>query len=223
MLLSEEISNAVSRGDIKYLLEVVYGGCAESRISAVDGIAAVGGRKAVRALVGVAGDRERLRPDIRSRALESLGGLCGPGEYVVILDRFIAGENPKITTAARRMLKRVDPDGFAGHLVEKGCLDYRAISAYGRYVEAGAVPLLGVFIDERIRNNDVTSATYWGRVYIAAGALGKIGGEDAVRILEKLDHWCGRWEAEVDGVLHGERLQKIQSALEAAMSVQKRN
>lgn len=215
--MNEEIKIAISNGDIEYLIEVVYGDTLESRISAVEGIAAIGGRKAVRTLIGVAGNRQKLRPEVRSVALEALGGICAQEEYASILCRFINGENPKLTTTARRILKSVDPDGFAGHLVEKRCLDYRAISAYGRHLETGAVSLLGGFIDERICNNDVTSIKYWGRVYIATGALGRIGGEEAVRILDKLGHWCGVREQEAAGVLHGERLRKIREALETAL------
>lgn len=215
--MNKDIDAALSSGDINFLMDVVYGDSLESRISAVEAIAVIGGKNAARALLSIAGDRDKLRPDIRLSALESLGGLYSPDDYVAVLDRFISGENPKVVAVARRILRSVDPEGFARHLLGKECLDYRAISAYGRYHEDGAVPLLDRFIDERIHNNDAVSTAYWGRVYIAAGALGRIGGEEAARTLRKLDRWCREREVADNGLLQKERLRKISRAIESSI------
>ncbi|MBN2169658.1 MAG: hypothetical protein JW738_10475 [Actinobacteria bacterium] len=211
--MNDEIKSAATRGDIKHLLEIIYCDQLDTRKSAIEAIAGVGGRKAVKALLGVARDRAGLKPELRLHALESLGTVSGKLEYLSILDEFIDGDNRKVVLEARRMFRQIDPVDLPLRLVEKACLDHQAISTYSRYREPGAVALLDGFFEERIVAGDVLTTPYWGRVYVAVRALGKIEGKEAVHALDKIDRWLHGRTGRREGFLQSERASKLKKAV----------
>lgn len=216
------MKSAVSRGDIRYLLETVYGDQPDSRKCAVEAIAGVGGGAAVKALLGVARDRARLKPELRLHALEFMGTICDKFEYLSLLDEFIAGDNRKVVRGARRMFRQADPVDLPRRLAEKGCLDHQAVSTYGRYREAGAVALLEGFIEERIAARDVLTTPHWGRVYIAVRALGKIERSEASGTLRNMERWLMERTGRGAGFLQSERAGKLKKAVESSLeSVEK--
>ena len=211
------IEEAKRRGDAGYLLEVLAGPPSGLRVMAVRALGEVGGERARIALASVARDRRGEGPDVRLAAIESLGGLYGDKAYASFLEEFIADDNRRVVTGARRVLSGADPDGYPLRLLSRGCLDHQAIGVYGRSRLAESVPLLGRFLEERAAAGDLLSTNYWGKVYVSVRALGNIGGEEAVnniRVFLGAIHGAG---SSGDRVLVQERADKIRGAARAAI------
>ena len=129
--VSGDIERAIARGDLRYLLDALDDASLENRVMAIEGLAELGGEQARLALLRVARDRWGYRPEIRIAALRSLGRLTESGRYADLLEEFIAGDNRKVVASARDMLRGIDPQGFAGRLLARGCVDPAAIRVYG--------------------------------------------------------------------------------------------
>jgi len=209
---SGDIERAIERGDLRYLLDALDDASLENRVMAIEGLGELGGEQARLALLRVARDRWGYRPEIRIAALRSLGRLTESGRYADLLAEFIAADNRKVVASARDMLKGVDPEGFAGRLLARGCVDPTAIRAYGASRLQEASPLLDDFLSERIARGDVASSQQWGKVFAAVRALGNIKGEVAVQALERLLEWL-RTDASLQATgLAGQRLGKVRDA-----------
>jgi len=211
------IEEAKRRGDTGYLLEVLAGPSRGLRVMAVRALGEVGGEKARMAMTSVARDRRGEGPDVRLAAIESLGGLYGEEAYASFLEEFIAGDNRRVVTGARRVLSGADPDGYPLRLLSRGCLDHQAIGVYGRSRLAESVPLLGSFLEERAAAGDLLSTNCWGKVYVSVKALGNIGGEDAVRTLSMLTGAICDAGSSGNRVLMRERAEKIRGAARTAI------
>ena len=209
---SGDIERAIARGDMQYLLDALQDASLENRIMAVEGLGELGSEGARMALLRLARDRWGYRPEIRIAALRSLGKVTEPARYTDLLDEFIAGDNRKVVSAARDMLRAIDPDGFAGRLLAHGCLDHAAIRVYGLSREKAAVGLLASFLRERVEKGDLRSPRQWGKVFAAVRALGNIRGEDAAGALEGLLRWLEGPDASGVEGLPGQRLDKIRQA-----------
>jgi len=207
--LSGDLENAITRGDTAWLIEALSDASFNVRLAAVEGLADLGGEQARIALTRVARDRWGERPEFRVAALRSLARLVEPERYGSLLDEFVSGDNRKVVSAARSMLKSLDPGGFAARLVSRECVDHGAIREYGASVEASAVPLISRYFEERIERGDVASARHWGKVYAAVRALGNIGTEEAYLVLEELRARLGESPWAEAGGLAGWRLEKI--------------
>lgn len=213
---SGDVGRAIARGDLQYLLDALDDASLEKRIMAVEGLAELGGEQARLALLRVARDRWGYRPEIRIAALRSLGRVTESGRYADLLGEFIAGDNRKVVASARAMLKSIDPEGFAGRLLARGCVDTAAIRVYGASRQKEAAALLDEFLKERMADGDVASPQQWGKVFAAARALGNIKGERAVQALEGLLDWlAGDERVEATGLV-GQRLGKIRNAAGAS-------
>ena len=200
------------------MLDALEDASLETRIMAIEGLGELGSESARLALLGIARDRWGYRPEIRIAALRSLGKSTGSARYADLLEDFIAGENRKVMSAARDMLRQVDPDGFPGRLLAKGCVDHAAIRVYGDTREKSAVPLLASFLEERMEAADLGSPRQWGKVFAAVRALGNIGGEDAAGALEGLLAWLDD-EARPEATgLPGQRLDKVRQAAAESVS-----
>lgn len=215
--LPADLEDAARRGDIDYLIEALRAPAFEVRVAAARGLGEAGGERANLALLSVARDRRGERPEVRIAALRSLGRIHGEGRYASILEEFIARENRKVTAAARKMLQAVDPEGFPRRLAAGGSVDHGAIRVYGNSGEESAIGLLRGFLTEREEAGDITSATVWGKVYAAARALGNIGGDDAVEILEALVSYMESEDARQTGLLARGRTEKIIGAARASL------
>ncbi|MHB8894761.1 MAG: HEAT repeat domain-containing protein [Candidatus Geothermincolia bacterium] len=220
--LSGDLKSAIERHDTRYLLEALEDASFNVRVAAVEGLGELGGEQARMALVRIARDRWGQRPELRIAALRTLGRVSEPARYVSLLEEFIDGDNRKVVKASREILRDLDPVGFPGRLVARGCIDHGAIRVYGVSREPSALPLLAGFLDERMTASDISSTRYWGKAYAAVRALGNIGGPGSVETLEKLKAWLAEApQAETAG-FPGQRLGKIEEeagrALETARS-----
>ena len=215
--LSGDIARAIQRGDMQYLLDALDDASLENRIMAVEGLGELGGEGARMALLRLARDRWGYRPEIRIAALRSLGKVTEPARYADLLDEFIAGDNRKVITAARDMLRAIDPDGFAGRLLAHGCLDHAAIRVYGLSRQKVAVGLLDSYLRERVEKGDLASPRQWGKVFAAVRALGNIKGVESVQALEGLLRWLDGPDASGVEGLAGQRLDKIRQAALASL------
>lgn len=211
------IEEAKRRGDTGYLLEVLAGPSRGLRVMAVRALGEVGGERSRMALASVARDRRGEGSDVRLAAIESLEDLYGEEAYASFLEEFIAGDNRRVVTGARRVLSGADPDGYPLRLLSRGCLDHQAIGVYGRSRLAESVPLLGSFLEERAAAGDFLSTSCWGKVYVSVKALGNIGGEDAVRTLNILLGAIHDAGSSGDRVLTRERADKISGAVRIAL------
>lgn len=214
----EMVERAAGEGDLAALVSALDHALPQVRTAAARALGEAGGDKARFALQALARNRYGERPEVRIAAMEALGNIFDADGYASFLEGFIVIENKKVIAAARGMLERIDPSGFPRRLVRAGCVDKAAISAYGRTAEAAAVPLLASFLEERAAEGDITAAGYWGKVYAAVRALGNIGGPPAVRALERLLGRLTGPEAEPEGFLRKERLEKIEEAAREALT-----
>ena len=220
--LSGDLKDAIARGDTAYLLEALDDASFNVRVAAVAGLGELGGEQARMALVRTARDRWGQKPELRVAALRSLRGISEPERYVTLLEEFITGENRKVVAASRGILRDIDPDGFPGRLVARGCVDHAAIRVYGVSRESSALGLLDGYMRDRMAAGDISSTRQWGKVYAAARALGNIKGPASVQTLENLQAWLQEApQAEKKG-FPGQRLAKIREetvrAIESARS-----
>ena len=204
-----EVERAAREVDVAVLIRALEDASFEVRTAAVGALGGIGGERAKVALISMARDRRGERPEVRIAALSALEGLHGMGRYASILQEFVTGDNRKVVAASRRMLEAVDPDGYPLRLIERRCLDHAAISVYGRAGVEAAVPLLTGFVTDRMDAGDLTDTGNWGKVYAATRALGRIGGADAVRILQALLDWLSSAGGQEGRWLDKERLSKI--------------
>lgn len=214
----DEVERAARERNVLALVNALEHPSSHVRIAASRALGEVGGDKARFALLSLARDRYGERPDVRIAALGALGDIFDEEGYAYLLEGFTAVENKKVMAAAREMLEAVDPDGFPRRLARNGCLDPAAMNVYGRTGEETAVPLLASFLEERVDRGDLAGTGFWGKVYAAVRALGRIGGPGAT---EALEHLLGRLPGggEVpEGFLRKERLEKIESAARDALA-----
>jgi HEAT repeat protein len=218
--LSGDLKDAIARGDTAYLLNALDDASLEVRIAAIGGLGSLGGEQARLALLRTARDRWGERPDVRIAALRSLKKVSEPDRYIALLESFIAGENRLVQAAARSILRDIDPDGYPGRLLARGCVDHAAIRVYGVSRERAAAPLLASFLKDRLDGGDLSSTRQWGKAYAAVRALGNIGGGEAVESLSGLLSWLETAPPALRQGFAGQRLDKIREAaslsLEAA-------
>lgn len=220
--MSGDLQDALTRGDVRYLLDALEDAPFELRVAAVEGLAELGGEQARMALLRIARDRWGERPELRIAALRSLGRVTETDRYITLLEEFISEDNRKVVASARAILKSLDPDGFARRLAVRGCVDHGAIRAYGDSAEADGVPVLTGYLDQLMASGDVTTTRHWGKVHAAVRSLGNIGGEDSVQMLERLEVWLKeKPQAEREG-FHAQRLAKIEHATERALRAAKK-
>lgn len=207
----EKVTRALAERDLKYLLEALKDSNSLVRIAAVLALGEIGGEKASLALLTISRDRFGERPEVRIAALEALGTVYEASRYSSFLEGFIAGDSRKVMIASRKMLRALDPGGYPARLAGAGALDHSAIGVYGAAREGAAVPLLAGFIEERKVKADMTSPTFWGKVYAAAKALKRIGGEGASEALDSLVTWIESAKGSVGAPIKLARLEKIEA------------
>lgn len=212
--LSGDLEDAIARGDTAWLIEALADASMNVRLAAVEGLADLGGEQARMALTRIARDRWGERPEYRIAALRSLARLVETERYKSLLDEFLTGDNRKVVSAARSMLKPLDPGGFAARLVRRECVDHAAIREYGESREVSAVPLMARYFDERTEKGDISSARHWGKVYAAVRALGNVGTEEACLVLADLRARLDERPEAKAGGLAGWRLEKISRQVE---------
>lgn len=216
--LSGDLRDAIARGDTAYLLKALESAGVGARAAAVEGLGSVGGEQARLALLRIARDRWDQRPDIRIAALRALGKIVDADRYADLIEEFIAGDNSRVMTAARLMLRDVDPDGFPARLLDRKVVDHGAIRVYGTSRMPESVPLLSSFLQDAMREGDITSSRKWGKVFAAVKALGNIGGQASVKTIESLVAYLGETEPRRDSRFELCRLDKIRQAAEQSLA-----
>lgn len=211
-----DLRDAAERGDTVYLMEALSAPDYRVREAAALGLGEVGGDRAELALLALARDRWNERPEVRIAALRALVRAQAPSVHARTLAEFITGDNRKVTAAARRMLSAVDPEGFPAILVSRQAVDYGAIRVYGSAAERSAVPLLGRVLLDRDSPGSPASPARWGKLHAAINALGNIGGDESVGILEAAVTYLRELEAGVSG-LAAERVKKLLAAADHSL------
>ncbi|MDD5748254.1 MAG: hypothetical protein PHP64_04265 [Actinomycetota bacterium] len=192
--MDSSLTRALENRDMNFLREAFSSAQAGKKIEIIHAMAESGGRDSVGLLIQIASARYEEKPEVRIAALKALSKVQPKDEYSNTLGKFILNENRRVMFAARRILRDVESEGWARRLADLGALDYSAISVYGREKEKSAVPLLIDFIAGRLESKEIYNSQWWGKVYAALLALGRIGGDDAknalfsvIDFLEKLD------------------------------------
>lgn len=215
--LSGDLKDAIARGDTAYLMKALEDASLQVRVAAVEGLGTLGGEQARLALSRIARDRWEQRPDMRIAALRTLKKVTEPARYANLLEDFITDDNRRVTTAARHMLRDVDPEGFPYRLLEKRAVDHGAIRVYGTSRLKEAVPLLASFLEQSMESGDITSIRKWGKVFAAVKALGNTGGRPAVETIESLLFWIDARETVSGQHFADQRLEKIREAAVRAL------
>lgn len=190
---------------------------AKVKIDSIRKLAFFRGDRVLHALSHIAKARYEERPEVRIAALEALSSIQPVEEFVTALEDFVAGENRKVMSAARSMMKELDPEGWTARLVKLGALDHQAICAYGIAREVTAIPLLTDFLEEKRLSGEFIETGWWGKVYAAVCALEKIGGDDARRTLLSLLENIDKLNLPSKSIFKEKRIEKIRVALKRAL------
>lgn len=202
---------------LSHLIEDLTTATPARRKKAAIELGRIGGDKAAVALASVLKDRWGQRADVRIAALQALGEIYSAGRYARTLACYLDGESYKVVNAARRMLRRLDPERFPTLLASSGAVDHSAMRIYGEYGEKDALPVISAYIETVLSEGLIGSSQSWGKVYAAARALGKIRSPSSVATLERILSATGRCLSGKPDPLVSGRLRKIEAAARSSL------
>lgn len=213
----EELEIACAKGDAEALLEIIKYGQFNVRTEALFALANSGYPQAGMILKEIAKDRLNEHPEMRIAALECLECIFDREAYADFLEDFITGESRIVERAARRILLRIDPQGYPVRLAKRGCTDHGAMNVYGRTRSTYAIPLIREFLIDCASSGDFKSGGFWGRAYAGIRALEKIGTPEAYDVILRFCQEANRHASPDKRSIAFQRYSKVLNAARAAI------